>query len=146
MREVPLNRELIQEEDSSSGADNDNNPNVYSNTWEYIMSTVGLCVGFGAFWRFPYLVYTNGGGVFLIPYTIAMILVGMPLLYLETALGQIHRKSIPFIFARIHPSLKVVGLAIMTAGFHVLVNCNILLTYSYSFLFTSFQSPLPFAD
>jgi len=46
------------------------------------MSAVGVCVGFGAFWRFPYLVYKNGGGVFLIPYMIAMLIFGMPLLYL----------------------------------------------------------------
>ena len=114
--------------------------------WQYIMSTVGLCVGFGAFWRFPYLVYTNGGGVFLIPYTIAMIFLGVPLLYLETAIGQMHRMSLPFIFSRIHPSLKIVGLGMMTAGFHLILNCNILITYSYAFLFTSFQSPLPFAE
>ena len=54
----------------------------FDNYYEYILSLVGFSVGFGSFWRFPYLVYKNGGGAFLIPYFISMFLVGMPLLYL----------------------------------------------------------------
>jgi SNF family Na+-dependent transporter len=54
--------------------------------------------------------------------------------------------SIPFIFKRIHPSLKIVGLAILSATFHFSTSYNIILSYCYSFMFTSFQSPLPFAD
>ena len=110
------------------------------------MSAVGVCVGFGSFWRFPYLVYKNGGGAFLIPYFIAMALMGMPLLYLETSIGQMFRKSIPYAFAKIHPALKVIGLGIMTATLHFATSYNILLSYCYRFLFTSFQSPLPFSD
>ncbi len=69
-------------ETESVATDNADNPHVYSNVWEYIMSAVGLCVGFGSFWRFPSLVFKNGGGVFLIPYFCAILLLGMPLLYL----------------------------------------------------------------
>ncbi len=58
------------------------NPHVYNNTWEYVMSAFGLCVGFGSFWRFPSLVFRNGGGAFLIPYLISLVLLGIPLLYL----------------------------------------------------------------
>jgi SNF family Na+-dependent transporter len=105
-----------------------------------------VCVGYGAFWRFPNLVYRNGGGVFLIPYLIAMALMGMPLLYLETALGQMHRVSIPFAFSRIHPCLKIIGLGVMTATFHFSTGYNIILGYCYRFMFTVFQYPLPFAD
>lgn len=110
------------------------------------MSAVGICVGFGSFWRFPYLVYKNGGGAFLIPYFIAMAFMGMPLLYLETSIGQMFRKSIPYAFAKIHPSLKVIGLGIMTAALHFSTSYNILLSYCYRFLFTSFQYPLPYAE
>lgn len=71
---------------------------------------------------------------------------GMPLLYLETAIGQMHRLSIPFALKKIHPSLKIIGIAIMTACFHLSSVYNILLTYCYRFLFVSFDSPLPFAN
>ena len=107
---------------------------------------MGVCVGFGAFWRFPYLVYRNGGGVFLIPYIFSLVLIGMPLLYFETGIGQMFRVTTPFVFKKIHPSLKIIGIGIMTATFHFAASFNILLTYSYRFMLTAFTVPLPFAD
>jgi SNF family Na+-dependent transporter len=106
---------------------------------------VGLTVGFGSFWRFPFLIYKNGGGVFLIPYIISMVIVGVPLLYLETAVGQMHRASIPFILSRIHPALKWLGIAMLTATLHFSSVYNILLTYAYRFVFSSFNPDLPLA-
>ena len=94
MQEMPF--KLDYSEESSQETDYGDDPHVYGSKWEFIMSAVGVCVGFGSFWRFPYLVYKNGGGAFLIPYLIAMILLGMPLLYLETSIGQMFRKSIPY--------------------------------------------------
>lgn len=110
------------------------------------MSAIGLCVGFGSFWRFPSLVFRNGGGAFLIPYLIALVLLGIPLLYMETAVGQMHRVSIPEVLRRMHPSLKAIGLAIMNTTLIFSSVYNTLLVYCYRFLFTSFEVPLPFAD
>ena len=65
------------------------------------MSIIGFAVGYGSFWRFPYLIYKNGGGTFFIPYFFALVTVGIPIIYLETVVGQMNQTSLPFIFHRI---------------------------------------------
>lgn len=89
----------------------------WSSKREYILSTIGYAVGLGNIWRFPYLAYRNGGGTegfdarfwflleitvkflllwgllfstgaFLIPYFVMLVVTGIPLYFLESALGQ----------------------------------------------------------
>lgn len=57
----------------------------------FIIAAIGSAVGLGNIWRFPYVAYENGGGAFLIPYLIALITAGLPLLFLDYAVG--HRSS-----------------------------------------------------
>ena len=52
------------------------------------MSCIALSVGLGNVWRFPFVALENGGGAFLIPYIIVLLLVGKPIYYLEMILGQ----------------------------------------------------------
>jgi len=54
---------------------------------EYWLTCIGYAVGFGNIWRFPYLLYNNGGAIFLIPYSLAIIMIAIPLYMIETSYG-----------------------------------------------------------
>lgn len=60
----------------------------WGNGLEFLMSCIALSVGLGNVWRFPFAALENGGGAFLIPYLITLLLVGKPLYYLEMIIGQ----------------------------------------------------------
>ncbi|GAB3235800.1 sodium-dependent transporter [Algoriphagus aestuariicola] len=59
----------------------------------FIMAAAGSAVGLGNIWRFPYLTGENGGGAFVFVYIICVLLIGLPLLFNEIALGRISRKN-----------------------------------------------------
>lgn len=66
--------------------------NVKRDRWskdiEFLMSCIALSVGLGNIWRFPFTALENGGGAFVIPYIIVLILIGKPIYYLEMIIGQ----------------------------------------------------------
>lgn len=57
------------------------------------MSCISLSVGIGNIWRFPFTAYENGGGAFVIPYLIVLVVIGRPMYYLEMAIGQFVNKG-----------------------------------------------------
>ena len=61
---------------------------AWGNYCEFFLSSLGLAVGLGNVWRFPYVAYTNGGGSFLVPYLIMLFVVGLPAFFMEQSLGQ----------------------------------------------------------
>jgi NSS family neurotransmitter:Na+ symporter len=54
----------------------------------FIMAAVGSSVGLGNFWRFPYTAGENGGGAFILIYLFCVVLIGLPLLMSEYAIGR----------------------------------------------------------
>ncbi|EGK8047882.1 sodium-dependent transporter [Campylobacter lari] len=61
---------------------------TWSNTLTYILTVAGATIGFGATWRFPYLVGENGGGAYVLAFCIAMIFIGIPVILVENVIGR----------------------------------------------------------
>ena len=57
-------------------------------TFFFFLVTAGATIGFGATWRFPYLVGENGGGAYVIVFIIAMFVIGIPMILVENVIGR----------------------------------------------------------
>ena len=64
---------------------------TWGSYFEFFLSSLGLAVGLGNIWRFPYIAYENGGGSFLLPYLIMVFVVGLPVFFMEQSIGQFGR-------------------------------------------------------
>ncbi|XP_069008721.1 LOW QUALITY PROTEIN: sodium- and chloride-dependent neutral and basic amino acid transporter B(0+)-like [Embiotoca jacksoni] len=127
--------------------DGDENPDHgnWTNKTEYILSMIGYAVGLGNIWRFPYVAYKNGGGAFLIPYFLMLFFCGMPLFFLESAIGQFCSQG-PVNMWRAVPTLQGVGLSMVMVSSLVSVYYNVIIAYSLYYMFASMQSPLPWSS
>ncbi|KDD80523.1 sodium-dependent transporter [Glaesserella parasuis] len=87
----------------------------WSSQLTYILTVAGATVGFGATWRFPYLVGENGGGAYVFLFCIAMIVIGIPMILVENVIGR--RMQVNSIDAfggsangkKIHSAWKILG-------------------------------------
>ncbi len=59
----------------------------------FVLATLGAAVGLGNVWRFAYVAGENGGGAFLLVYAICVIVIGMPLLIAELAIGRVAQRD-----------------------------------------------------
>ncbi|XP_036596371.1 sodium- and chloride-dependent creatine transporter 1 [Trichosurus vulpecula] len=118
-------------------------------TWtrqmDFIMSCVGFAVGLGNVWRFPYLCYKNGGGVFLIPYLVIALLGGIPIFFLEISLGQFMKAGSINVW-NICPLFKGLGFASMVIVFYCNTYYIMVLAWGFYYLVKSFTASLPWAS
>ncbi|XP_021064225.1 inactive sodium-dependent neutral amino acid transporter B(0)AT3 isoform X2 [Mus pahari] len=117
----------------------------WDNKLQYLLSCIGFAVGLGNIWRFPYLCQTHGGGAFLIPYFIALVFEGIPLFYIELAIGQRLRRGSIGVWKTISPYLGGVGLGCFSVSFLVSLYYNTVLLWVLWFFLNSFQHPLPWS-
>ncbi|XP_030009834.1 sodium- and chloride-dependent GABA transporter 2-like [Sphaeramia orbicularis] len=112
---------------------------------EFILTVMGAVIGPGNVWRFPYLCYRNGGGVFFIPYILFMFTCGIPLFFLETALGQYTNQGGITCWRKICPLFQGMGYASHLIIAFSATSYVIIMAWAFFYLFSSFSAELPWA-
>ncbi|GAB1602619.1 sodiumchlorideine-likedependent and chloride-dependent GABA transporter ine-like [Argonauta hians] len=110
---------------------------------EFVLACVGYSVGLGNVWRFPYLSYSSGGGAFLIPFFIMLVICGLPLMYMELAVGQYTRQGPIGALGKMCPFFKGAGLATVVVSLLFTTYYNIIITWAFYYLFNTFRTVLP---
>lgn len=114
---------------------------AYESQLELILTLVSFAVGLGNIWRFPYLVYENGGGTFLIPYTVALLTLGIPLFVMELGFGQMLRQGTVNMWVRLGlPKLRGVGSAATTVTWITSVYYVVIISWTVFFITNIFFS------
>ncbi|XP_042180827.1 sodium- and chloride-dependent GABA transporter 3 [Oncorhynchus tshawytscha] len=118
----------------------------WNNKIEFVLSVAGEIIGLGNVWRFPYLCYKNGGGAFFVPYIIFFICCGIPVFFLETALGQFTSEGGITCWRKCCPLFEGIGYATQVIVAHLNVYYVVILSWAIFYLFNCFTTELPWAS
>jgi len=105
----------------------------------FLLAAVGSAVGLGNIWRFSYMAYQYGGGAFLLPYIVALLSAGIPLLILEYATGHERIGSAPLAFHKIRPRWEWLGWwAVIFVMFGIELYYSVIISWSLNYVQLSF--------
>ena len=91
----------------------------------FILVSAGCAIGIGNVWKFPYVTGANGGGVFVLFYIISLIIMGVPILTMELAVGRASRKSAVLGYKTLEPR----GSKWHIHGWFCIIGCCLLMMY-----------------
>jgi NSS family neurotransmitter:Na+ symporter len=106
----------------------------------FLIAAIGSAVGLGNIWRFSYLSFEHGGGAFLIPYLVALLTAGIPLLILEFAIGHERVGSAPLAYAKISKRWEWLGWWPVTfVMFGIVLYYTVIISWCLNYLVLSFN-------
>lgn len=119
----------------------------------FLLVSAGCAIGIGNVWRFPYVTGQNGGGIFVLFYLIFLVIMGLPVLTMELAVGRASRKSAVLGYK----ALEKKGSKWHIHGWVAIFGCGMLMmyyttvsgwmvTYFFKFLTGSFKSGMTTED
>ncbi|PWH06289.1 sodium-dependent transporter [Brachybacterium endophyticum] len=102
------------------------NRGAFSGRSAFIFAAIGSAVGLGNIWRFPAVAYEGGGGAFMIPYLVALLTAGIPLLFVDYAIGHRWRGSAPLAWRRLKRWTEFIGwwqvlICVIIGGYYALI-------------------------
>ena len=119
---------------------NANKRSSWGTQWGFILAAIGSAVGLGNVWRFPYMAYENGGFAFLIPYLVALFVIGFPLLVLEFGLGHHMRASAPSAFRKVNERFGWLGWwAVTFVMFGIVVYYAVVISWCINYFLLAFN-------
>ncbi|WP_455221223.1 sodium-dependent transporter [Kaarinaea lacus] len=112
----------------------------WNSQFGFLLAAVGSAIGLGNIWRFSYLAYEHGGGAFLIPYLVALLTAGIPLLILEYAIGHERVGSAPMAYAKISQRWEWLGWwAVVFVMFGIELYYSVIISWCLNFFVLSFD-------
>ena len=115
-----------------------NQQSQWGSIFTFILAMIGLTIGIGNIWRFSYVLYSNGGGSFFIPYVIAILVMGVPFLILEYGLGFSFKKSFSNLMHSIRPEFEIIAWMLVLFVFIVVTYYMVILGWDFAYLLNSF--------
>ncbi len=110
----------------------------WDSTLTFIFAMIGVAIGLGNIWRFSYIVYSNGGGAFFIPYFFAIAIMGIPFLILEYGIGFSFKRSFTEIFKSINPKFEYIAWILIFSITIVLIYYMVIISWDMFYLVKSF--------
>ncbi|EDX08437.1 GD11799 [Drosophila simulans] len=130
---------------SGGAVESEHERGTWTGRFDFLLSLLGYSVGLGNVWRFPYLCYNNGGGAFLIPFTIMLVIAGLPLMFMELSFGQYAALGPVAVYRRFCPLFRGLGTGMILVSAIVMLYYNLIIAWTIFYMFASFAPVLPWA-
>ena len=112
--------------------------NEWGSNLSFILAMIGSAVGLGNIWRYPYVLYSNGGGAFYIPYIVAILIMGIPFLILEYGVGYNFKSSFAKSLRKINSKIEYIGWFLPFAVFMIMIYYSAILGWDGIYIILSF--------
>ncbi|MCK4402458.1 MAG: sodium-dependent transporter [Dehalococcoidia bacterium] len=109
----------------------------WTSRYYFLFAAIGSAIGLGNVWRFPYMTYKYGGGAFLIPWMIGLIVMGIPWMMMEFGMGRYFQRSSPGVFEGIGKKWEWLGWWPVFCAFLIITYYSVVMAWSLRYVVSS---------
>lgn len=106
----------------------------------FIMAAMGSAIGLGNVWRFPGTAFNNGGGAFFVPYFVALLTAGIPLMIVEYGLGSRFQGGAPQVYRKLGRGYEWIGWWAVLIGLGISIYYCVILAWSWEYCWVCLKS------